>query len=121
MKLVRLVAPALGLVFAGAASASTLVSPAMEPPAGGLITCFVVNAGATPRSVHIDILGIQGADSPLQSFDHMLAPGDAKGLAVFNDFARYCRFSFKGSKKTLRASIVVRDSTGTPLAALDAR
>ena len=121
MKLARLVAPALGLVLAGAARASTLVSPAIEPPAGGLITCLVVNAGATTRSVHIDIRGIDGTAPALQSTDHTLAPGDAGGLAAFTDFSGYCRFSFKGSKKTLRASVVARDSAGTPLAALDAR
>jgi hypothetical protein len=111
---------ALAVLLPGAVRAGTLVSPAVEPPVGGLVSCYVVNAGSTARTVHIEIRGVNGTTAPLQMIDQDLEPGDMRGLALVDDLARYCRFSFKGSKKTLRASAAARDASGTPLVELEA-
>jgi hypothetical protein len=101
-----------------AAAGAPLTTPPLLGEAGSSVNCFVANVGTTRLNVTIEYvqLGDGGMCSPT------LDPGEVGGCAgtiVFPSFY-YCRFT-GGTKKQLRAAIVITDSSGMTVATLPAQ
>jgi hypothetical protein len=106
---------ALGIGIAGPAGAGTLATPVFYGKVDEFVTCRVVNTGATNvRNVLVELVSFEsepgvaiGSSGPAD-----LAPlsTQSTSAAAGSGFFPYvCRFSFKGSGKTLRAGMTKID------------
>jgi hypothetical protein len=108
---------AIAVATASPALGATVESPALTPPSGGYLECIVVNTGEANRTISVDVLGL-GA-TPISANELFVEAGTA--ASVFFLDGHRCRFAFKGPRKTLRLTVQVNDSLGTPLVALEVR
>jgi hypothetical protein len=120
--LVRTIAGAgacLGLA-GPALAASFIVTPPLDPPAGGLVACLVANASPKkPLEVRVTIYDVNGAAAnalgpisiaPNRS-NQVFAPIGTQGHCVVE--------VTKGGKKQARVSLQMQDGAGTRLAAVN--
>ena len=109
-------AAAIGLSAAPAGAAS-VASGALIPPLGGQLRCLALNTSSVQRIVTFEVLDAGG--TPIQSSEITL-PQTSVGVLVGQD-GRWCRWTFKGPKKTLRFSAESTDGSGVGLSAIEAR
>ena len=102
---------AFGLVvaMAGFASAATvLTTPMVYGGSGELKACTVINVGAKPVTISVEIMRSDGA-AFVSNLNCTLQAGQADGGCNVADFAiggNYCRFTLvKGAKKNVQAAI----------------
>ena len=117
-----LAAFALSLGLPAAARAGTLLTPPIFVPPSFQISCQIMNAGTKPaRDVVVQVLRIESPDPG--TVEAATTPAEVAPLAYAStgvnnagDGQVYaCRFTFKGSGKTMRGSSLLRD----PVAILD--
>jgi hypothetical protein len=113
------------LFMSAVANAGTLYTPAISLGSSGPyeIRCFALNPSKKPNSFTVEIFNpATGAQTgPTETCD--AEEGRGCGATAFTTFAQvYCRVGFKGSKKSVRASISLIDSsTGFPVISFEAR
>jgi hypothetical protein len=89
--------------------------------------CNVVNVSGQPRTGTISIVRLDG--QPMSSVTYnTVPPGGGTGTSVSTlppPFApitiAYCKVTVKGSKGTIRASLILRDADGNTIAVSEAR
>lgn len=108
-----LVTPAFG-------GMNTLSTPAVAVTTAQTVLCPVTNVSSKTFDVTVTIFASNGTNLDSHAFS-MVAPGltDQLGISSVIDTVR-CAFTFSGSSKSIRASIEVTDSIGTPLVTLPA-
>ena len=117
---------AISLALCGPARATTLITS--EMPVGELDTfyCSIVNVGAATVNISMEWFdnvdsgpagtGATGAPLPMKPGAELRIGGS--GHASGDRF--YCSFTFTGSKKSIRASLCVVNSSGSCFAHADA-
>lgn len=119
-----LAAHAIGLGFAGAASATTtLFTPPGTVPAGKYAYCDLVNVGTTPMQVTTNSVIQTGSGTEVTVFNGCtgtLAPGKmCESLYIANKLdSVYCHFVVSSSK--VRGALTVIDQNGEPCVNLPA-
>jgi len=104
---------------AGVAHAATLTTPGIKPPPTGSLVCELVNVGNKDLEVRFEILELNSA-TPILDSTTTIAPGRLNGYVSADDDARWCRFTFNGGRKRVRASVFAVDSSGGVTGALEA-
>jgi hypothetical protein len=110
----------LFLIGGGVAGATTLSTPPLSIGTDGSGLCELVNLGQTP--INVTLLPVALTPGPV--FDPIactdLAPNArcVVGITIPRDV--YCRFTFTGSRGSVRALIETLTSAGTATAALPA-
>jgi hypothetical protein len=116
----------IALVVAGAlgsaagAQAGTITSPGLRPPPDGQLICELVNVGGKDLEVRFEILELN-SDVPILDSTLIIEPNRVNGFVTSDDDARWCRFTFRGSRRKVRASVFASDSAGGVTGALEAR
>jgi hypothetical protein len=117
---VRLGVAVLFLIASGVAGATTLSTPPLSIGTDGSGLCELVNLGQTPINVTLLPVGV----TPGPVFDPIactdLAPNARCVVGITTPRDLYCRFTFTGSKGSVRAVIETLTSGGTAAAALPA-
>lgn len=110
----------LFLIGGGIAAASTLTTPPLNVGTDGSALCELVNMGPTPINVTLVPVGV----TPGPIFDPIacsgLAPNARCVVQITTPRDLFCRFTFTGSKNSVRALIETLTSGGTATAALPA-
>jgi hypothetical protein len=110
----------LFLIGGGVAAATTLSTPALSIGTDGSGLCELVNLGQTP--INVTLLPVAVTPGPI--FDPIactgLAPNARCVVGITTPRDLYCRFTFTGSKGSVRAVIEILTSGGTATAALPA-
>lgn len=105
------IAAALLSTLAGAAEAATLTTGPLRVDDGRSMECLLVNLGKKPLEVTYEA---RIHAEPVSVFTRVLQPGDAVGHVKVNEFVTtqpaWCRFTFNGSKKSVRAAMCVHDA-----------
>jgi hypothetical protein len=107
------VAAAFVLGLSAAAQAATLVTPMLDAGTNEQYDCNVVNAGASPVTVKIELVAMTG-DLLAGPFSLTIARGEANRITYPEDeytHGAFCRFSLEGTKKDIRGSIALFDGT----------
>jgi hypothetical protein len=108
-----------GALLATPAHAATLVSPPLVPEGTNFLDCYLVNVGAKPRAVTIQVFSREGV--AVTTVDTTLDPGEEDvARATSDQLPRYCKFVVKGSAKEFRASVLVRQEGVGAISALPA-
>lgn len=119
MSIITLATLALSLAFSTGVEAATLVSPPLVPEGTNFLDCYLVNVGAKPRAVTIQVFSREGV--PVTTVDTTLDPGEEDVARAQSDQQpRYCKFVVKGPAKEFRASILVRQDGVGAISALPA-
>jgi hypothetical protein len=110
----------LFLLGGGVAAATTLRTPSLSIGTDGSGLCELVNTGQTP--INVTLLPVAVTPGPI--FDPIACTGLAPNARCVVEIASprdlYCRFTFTGSKGSVRAVIEILTSGGTATAALPA-
>jgi hypothetical protein len=108
------------LIGDGVAAATTLSTPPLSIGTDGSGLCELVNTGQTP--INVTLLPVAVTPGPI--FDPIACTGLAPNTRCVVEIATprdvYCRFTFIGSKGSVRAAIETLTSGGTATAALPA-
>jgi len=108
------------LVMAGPASAGrAIVTPRLEPPGTGALSCGVVNA-SSKKTIEGTVTILSSDGTPVAGpTDFAVAPLTSSALSTSASPARHCVVEVtKGGKRNARVSLYVRDSAGNVLAAV---
>ena len=114
MKIIKqtLLAAVVSVAAVGTAHAAVLTSPPLNSDSSQHFHCSIANLGTKP----IDITNVEVIDSSgtvvSSSGAFALAAGAITNANNGNSTDTYCRFTFKGSPKKVRAGLSVEDSTG---------
>lgn len=110
---------ALGSALAGAAHAAVLVSPPLVAEGDNLFDCYLVNVGARPRAVTIEVFNRDG--QVVATVKTTLDAGQEDVARATSDLVpRYCRFTVQGDRRNFRASVLVRQTSVGAISALPA-
>ena len=102
------------------AQAATLYTSFLNVGAGDSLNCGVVNASTKSREVTLEVLGISG--TVISGGPATLAPGTGAGQSVAStESPTHCRFTVKGSAKTIRGRACVLTPGGSCFVALPAQ
>lgn len=108
------------LLNSAAAHATTLTTPALSAGSDGTAQCELVNLGTTP--INVTLLPVRITPGPVS--DPIACPGLAQNSRCFVQIPGtvdvLCKFTFIGSKTTVRAIIETLTAGGTTTAALPA-
>jgi hypothetical protein len=108
------------LIGSGVARATTLSTPPLSIGTDGSGLCELVNLGQTP--INVTLLPVAVTPGPI--FDPIACTGLARNsrcvVEITGPRDLYCRFTFTGSKGSVRAVIETLTSGGTATAALPA-
>ncbi len=113
------------LVAAGTplADPTVLVTSTVRIGTTRTASCLVTNTGTTPIGVKIHFVdGLTGSINPNMPFTSV-GPNLSQGtqFAFVAPAFRYCRFEAANATSALRASLVVYEGTGEPVAVSEAR
>lgn len=111
VKFAALVA-AVSLSTIGAAHAAVLTSPPLNSDSSQHFHCSIANLGTKAIEItNVEVIGFSGTVvSSTGAFT--LDAGQITNANNGTDTDAYCRFTFKGSPKKVRAGLSVEDSAG---------
>jgi hypothetical protein len=102
------------------AHAATLYTSFLNVGAGDALNCGVVNASTKTLEVTLEVLGISG--TVISGGPITLAPGAGAGQAsLAAESPTHCRFTVKGSAKTIRGRACVLTPGGSCFVAVPAQ
>jgi len=100
------------------AYATTLTTPPLSAGDDGIVQCEIVNVGGTP--IDVTLLPVRVTPGPV--FDPIACPNLATNARCFVQIPGtldvFCRFTFSGSKTSVRAIVETLTLGGTATAAL---
>jgi hypothetical protein len=114
------------LALGAPAYATTIATPFMftASDTSDLLRCSAVNVGGSPVSVKVELVELGGSVLRTAACSDPLPPSffcltNTPGAGALGE-AVYCRGSFKGSKKNIRAALEVIDARSNTKVALPA-
>jgi hypothetical protein len=107
--------------WVGVAGAATIATPMLFPGGVGFLECVANNVGAVPIS-NVTVSIIDAGNVVVDTVTcNALAPSDYCASDGTTNTGGYCRVTFTGQQKNLRAAMtLINSTTGNPVASLAA-
>ena len=110
------------------AEAATRVTPPFSVPSGGSVLCTAVNLSAAPRTVTIEVRDFAGNLVPSANANcsatnpktTTVDPGEVSPIGCNGSGYRYCKFTIKGGKNSLRGVLRAFDGADATIGVLPA-
>jgi hypothetical protein len=104
-------------LLAASAGAGELFSARLGAAGGQTLSCTALNVGRKDVRLTVDLFEPGEYDGTPGSQGSSLPPGGSSGASALGPFAAFCRVTYSGNKKSVRASIQVIQA-GSVVAAL---
>ena len=99
-----------GATAAAGAHAGEMFSARLSAQEGQTLSCTAINVGRKSVPMNVDLFELGEYDGTPGSAGDSFPPGGSSGASIAGPANGFCRVTYSGSKKNIRAAIQVSES-----------